>query len=88
LVRILATDLYELGGERSFAGKPNESQREPQKILPRLKTTDRRMVFGTEMPHGDRERFAGRKLAKPKDISVSGLTAMLQNNPLRLYGLR
>jgi uncharacterized protein len=29
------------------------------------------MVFGTDMPHGDRERFAGRELAKRKDISDS-----------------
>jgi predicted TIM-barrel fold metal-dependent hydrolase len=46
------------------------------------------MVFGTDMPHGDRERFAGRELAKRKDISDSAKRAMLETNPLRLYGLR
>jgi hypothetical protein len=32
---------------------------------------EQQMVFGTDMPHGDRERFAGRELAKRKDISDS-----------------
>jgi predicted TIM-barrel fold metal-dependent hydrolase len=45
------------------------------------------MVFGTDMPHGDRERFAGRELVKRKDISDSAKAAMLESNPKRLYGL-
>jgi predicted TIM-barrel fold metal-dependent hydrolase len=48
---------------------------------------EKQMVFGTDMPHGDRERFAGRELAKRKDISDSAKTAMLEANPSRLYGL-
>ena len=35
----------------------------------------------------DRERFAGRELAKRKDISDSAKAAMLEANPSRLYGL-
>jgi uncharacterized protein len=45
------------------------------------------MVFGTDMPHGDRERFAGRELAKRKDIKESAKAAMLETNPQRLYGI-
>ena len=45
------------------------------------------MVFGTDMPHGDRERFAGRELDKRRDINDSAKAAMLEANPKRLYGL-
>jgi predicted TIM-barrel fold metal-dependent hydrolase len=45
------------------------------------------IVFGSDMPHGDRERFAGRELTKRKDISDSAKSAILESNPLRLYGL-
>ena len=48
---------------------------------------EKQMVFGTDMPHGDRERFAGRELAKRKDINDSAKAAMLEANPARLYGL-
>jgi predicted TIM-barrel fold metal-dependent hydrolase len=48
---------------------------------------DHQMVFGSDMPHGDRERFAGRELAKREDISASAKAAMLEANPARLYGL-
>jgi uncharacterized protein len=44
------------------------------------------MVFGSDMPHGDRERFAGRELMKRKDLSDSAKSAMLERNPARLYG--
>jgi predicted TIM-barrel fold metal-dependent hydrolase len=49
---------------------------------------EKQMVFGTDMPHGDRERFAGRELAKRKDISDSAKAAMVETNPARLYRLR
>jgi predicted TIM-barrel fold metal-dependent hydrolase len=49
---------------------------------------EKQMVFGTDMPHGDRERFAGRELAKRKDIGDSAKAAMLEANPSHLYGLR
>jgi predicted TIM-barrel fold metal-dependent hydrolase len=48
---------------------------------------EKQMVFGTDMPHGDRERFAGRELVKRKDINDSAKAAMLDANPKRLYGL-
>ncbi len=45
------------------------------------------IVFGTDMPHGDRERFAGRLLQERKDISESAKQNILVKNPSRLYGL-
>jgi predicted TIM-barrel fold metal-dependent hydrolase len=45
------------------------------------------IVFGTDMPHGDRERFAGRLLQERKDISESAKQDILEKNPRRLYGL-
>ena len=44
------------------------------------------IVFGSDMPHGDRERFAARMLMERKDISDSAKAHILENNPLRLYG--
>ena len=44
------------------------------------------IVFGSDMPHGDRERFAARMLMERTDISESAKAHILENNPLRLYG--
>jgi len=32
---------------------------------------EKQIVMGTDMPHGDRERFAARHLQERKDLSVS-----------------
>lgn len=45
------------------------------------------IVIGTDMPHGDRERFAARELRERTDISESAKDAILDTNPRRLYGL-
>jgi predicted TIM-barrel fold metal-dependent hydrolase len=45
------------------------------------------VVMGTDLPHGDRERFAARHLQDRKDLSASALTNILEHNPSRLYGL-
>ena len=45
------------------------------------------IVLGTDMPHGDRERFVARLLQERKDISVSAKASILDKNPSRLYGL-
>jgi predicted TIM-barrel fold metal-dependent hydrolase len=45
------------------------------------------VVFGSDMPHGDRERFAARLLQQRTDINVSAKTSILERNPTRLYGL-
>jgi predicted TIM-barrel fold metal-dependent hydrolase len=44
------------------------------------------IVFGSDMPHGDRERFAARELMTRKDISESAKSHILEQNPARLYG--
>lgn len=45
------------------------------------------IVFGSDMPHGDRERFAARMLEERKDISSTAKAGILEKNPARLYGL-
>ncbi len=48
---------------------------------------EKQVVMGTDMPHGDRERFAAQHLGERKDLSTAALENILQNNPARLYGL-
>jgi predicted TIM-barrel fold metal-dependent hydrolase len=45
------------------------------------------IVMGTDMPHGDRERFAARLLQERDDITAAAKTNILEHNPARLYGL-
>jgi predicted TIM-barrel fold metal-dependent hydrolase len=45
------------------------------------------IVMGTDMPHGDRERFAARELQQRNDISAAAKTNILEHNPARLYSL-
>jgi hypothetical protein len=65
-------------GARGLSQASKREKENRRKFLPRLKTTGRQMVFGTDLPHGDRESFARAHLAKRKDISVFALTAKLQ----------
>jgi len=44
--------------------------------------------MGTDMPHGDRERFAARHLQKRNDLGASAKANILEHNPSRLYGLQ
>jgi predicted TIM-barrel fold metal-dependent hydrolase len=44
------------------------------------------VVFGSDMPHGDRERFAARLLQQRSDIDTLVKTSILERNPARLYG--
>jgi uncharacterized protein len=48
---------------------------------------EKQVVMGTDMPHGDRERFAAQRLGERKDLSTEALGNILENNPARLYGL-
>ena len=48
---------------------------------------EKQVVMGTDMPHGDRERFAVRHLRERKDLSTAAMENILQNNPARLYSL-
>ena len=45
------------------------------------------IVMGTDMPHGDRERYAARELQERKDLSAAAKANILDHNPARLYGL-
>ena len=45
------------------------------------------IVFGSDMPHGDREAFVVRKVKGRSDISESAKLKILETNPARLYGL-
>jgi uncharacterized protein len=44
-------------------------------------------IFGSDMPHGDRDRCAAGILQKRSDISASAKESILNKNPARLYGL-
>ena len=48
---------------------------------------ERQVVMGTDMPHGDRERFAAQHLQERVDLSASAKANILEHNPARLYGL-
>jgi predicted TIM-barrel fold metal-dependent hydrolase len=48
---------------------------------------ERQIVFGSDMPHGDRERAAGRILWRRDDISESAKASILEHNPARFYGI-
>ncbi len=48
---------------------------------------EKQIVFASDMPHGDRERFASRLLRDRKDLSASAKSYILENNPCRLYKL-
>jgi uncharacterized protein len=48
---------------------------------------DGQILFGSDMPHGDRERFAARMLQERTDISEIAKSKILESNPMRFYGL-
>ena len=48
---------------------------------------DGQIMFGSDMPHGDRERFAARMLQERPDISEIAKSKILESNPMRFYGL-
>jgi uncharacterized protein len=45
------------------------------------------VIFGSDMPHGDRERCAARMLQERSDISDTAKLNILDKNPARLYGI-
>jgi predicted TIM-barrel fold metal-dependent hydrolase len=45
------------------------------------------VIFGSDMPHGDRERCAARMLQERTDIGESAKVSILDKNPARLYEL-
>jgi predicted TIM-barrel fold metal-dependent hydrolase len=46
------------------------------------------ILFGSDMPHGDRERFAERMLRERRDISEAAKAKILESNPATFYRLR
>ena len=59
------------------------------KLLPQVieLVGEGQIIFGSDMPHGDRERFAGRLLQERKDLGDSAKENILWQNPSRLYEL-
>ena len=49
---------------------------------------DDNIVFGSDMPHGDRELFVVRKVQGRKDISDTAKLKILETNPVRLLRAR
>lgn len=45
------------------------------------------IIFGSDMPHGDRERFAAKTLLARTDLSDAAKRKILEDNPRRLYRL-
>jgi predicted TIM-barrel fold metal-dependent hydrolase len=45
------------------------------------------IIFGSDMPHGDRERFAARTLLARTDLGDAAKRKILSDNPRRLYRL-
>jgi predicted TIM-barrel fold metal-dependent hydrolase len=45
------------------------------------------MVFGSDMPHGDREPFVVRKVKARQDVAETAKLKILETKPARLYGL-
>jgi predicted TIM-barrel fold metal-dependent hydrolase len=48
---------------------------------------DGQIMFGSDMPHGDRERFAAEILRKRDDISEAAKAKILESTPARFYQL-
>jgi len=48
---------------------------------------DGQILFGSDMPHGDRERFAASLLQERNDISDAAKEKILEANPARFYEL-
>jgi predicted TIM-barrel fold metal-dependent hydrolase len=48
---------------------------------------DGQIMFGSDMPHGDRERFAAEMLRTRSDISDAAKVKILEANPARFYRL-
>jgi uncharacterized protein len=48
---------------------------------------DDHIIFGSDMPHGDRERFAAKTLLARTDLDNAAKRKILEDNPRRLYRL-
>ncbi len=75
-------DAYVRGGNLYWSAEVEDS------LLPQVMDLvgEGQIVFGSDMPHSDRERFAAKTLLDRDDMSESGKSAILDSNPARLYG--
>ena len=75
-------DAYVRGGNLYWSAEVEDS------LLPQVLDLvgEGQIVFGSDMPHSDRERFAAKTLLERDDVSESGKNAILEDNPVRLYG--
>ena len=75
-------DAYVRGGNLFWSAEVEDS------LLPQVMDLvgEGQIVFGSDMPHSDRERFAAKTLLDRDDMSESGKSAILDSNPARLYG--
>ena len=75
-------DAYVRGGNLYWSAEVEDS------LLPQVLDLvgEGQIVFGSDMPHSDRERFAAKTLLERDDVSESGKKAILESNPARLYG--
>lgn len=48
---------------------------------------DGQLMFASDMPHGDRERFAAKTLQDRRDINAAAKTKILESNPAKFYRL-
>jgi uncharacterized protein len=48
---------------------------------------DRQILFGSDMPHGDRERYAEKMLRDRSDIRETAKSNILESNPVSFYRL-
>jgi predicted TIM-barrel fold metal-dependent hydrolase len=48
---------------------------------------DGQILFGSDMPHGDRERFAEKMLRDRTDINAAAKGKILESNPVKFYRL-
>jgi predicted TIM-barrel fold metal-dependent hydrolase len=48
---------------------------------------DGQILFASDMPHGDRERFAAKMLMDRNDISGAAKAKILETNPAKFYQL-
>ena len=82
-IQKLATMEYVKKGNLYFSAEVEDA------LLPQVLELvgDEQILFGSDMPHGDRERFAAKMLQERTDIDDAAKAKILQSNPARFYHL-
>ena len=71
---------------RELAKMPAEYQEAVAKIVISL-IGEEHLLYGSDIPHGDRDSFTVRALQKRNDIPDTAKKKILDDNPRRFYGL-